>query len=237
MNGVDTVVFLHAMGSSHRMWRPQLDALAGRYQVVAPDLPGHADDQSRFSMSAAVSAVRARTAQSQRLVLVGCSLGATVALRVALTEPRRTAGLLLSGTMVTAPRTAMAIQSAVTAVLPLRWTAALSARMVRPAPPLTAAQFAHDIRRAGKAAQRDSLRELLRDDVAPRLGDITAPALVCCGERDRMNLPSAQLLAQRLPAARLNIVDGGDHLWNLQQPARFSALLEDFLTQCRGTIP
>src|SRR5919202_472158 len=36
----DSVVLLHAFPLNSRMWAPQMEALAGRRHVVAPDYPG-----------------------------------------------------------------------------------------------------------------------------------------------------------------------------------------------------
>ena len=39
------LVLLHSMGLTHREWEPVVDALAGRFRVVLPDLPLHGDSE------------------------------------------------------------------------------------------------------------------------------------------------------------------------------------------------
>ena len=36
-----TVVLLHGVGLDHTMWGPVVALLAGEFEVVTPDLPGH----------------------------------------------------------------------------------------------------------------------------------------------------------------------------------------------------
>src|SRR4051794_8137190 len=128
------LLLLHAMGSSRRMWRAQLEAFAGRCEVVAPDLPGHGHSPGPFTMDAAVAKACAALADlSDPVYVAGVSLGAAVAVGVALAEPDRTAGLLLSGTPVRFSRAVLSVQRVLTAVLPIATTAATSARLTRPA--------------------------------------------------------------------------------------------------------
>jgi len=71
------------------------------------------------------------------------------------------------------------------------------------------------------------LRELARTDLRPRLGEITSPTLVVCGERDEVNQPLSRELAAGIPDAELRIIPGVGHLWNLEQPETFTALLTE----------
>ncbi|HEX6444241.1 MAG TPA: alpha/beta fold hydrolase [Streptosporangiales bacterium] len=223
-----SLLLLHAMGSSGRMWRAQLEAFAGRHEVVAPDLPGHGHAAGPFTMDEAVAKSRSVLADlSDPLYVAGVSLGAAVAMRVALAEPERVAGLLLSGTPLRFSRVVLAVQRAMTALLPIATTAATSARLTRPADQRDADALVADVIAAGKRTQAQALRELTGQDLTPRLPEIKARTLVCCGGEDRANLASARLLADRLPNATLRLVPGAGHLWNLQRPE----LCTDMLTE------
>lgn len=215
----ETIVLLHAMGASRRMWRAQLDALGTSYEVVAPDLPGHGHAPGPFTMRDATEKVRELlTYASGPVHLVGASLGGAVALQVAFAEPDRVASLLLSGAPVRLPPANLLLQRAATAVLPLGSTAAMSVRVIRPADQRDADALVADIVQAGRATQSRVLRELARYDPLSRLPEIKAPTLVCCGSQDKANLPSARLLAAHIDGAELRVIPDAGHLWTLQRP-------------------
>lgn len=225
-----SLLLLHAMGSSRRMWRAQLEAFAGRYEVVAPDLPGHGNAPGPFTMDAAVTKARDALADlPQPTYVAGASLGAAVALHVALAEPDRVAGLMVSGTPVQFSRVVLTVQRVLTALLPIATTAATSARLSRPADRRDADALVVDIITAGKRTHAESLREVARQDVISRLGEIKARTIVCCGGEDRPNLASARLLADRLPDATLRLIPGAGHLWNLQQPELCTQVLTELV--------
>ena len=71
-----------------------------------------------------------------------------------------------------------------------------------------------------------------RPDSLPALAVITCPTLVLCGAEDVLTPPAeARLMAERIPQARLVLIDGAGHLANLEQPAAFNAALLDFLAR------
>ncbi|ADD42512.1 alpha/beta fold hydrolase [Stackebrandtia nassauensis] len=233
MSRKSTLVLLHAMGSSHAMWDAQVAELAGEYDILTPDLPGHGLNKTRFTMDTAAEQVLSviRTNTSGRVHVIGASLGASVALHVALAAPARVAGLLLSGAMVDVPRWTIRTQRLVTRLAPVQGLAVASARAVNPARPGDRDALITDIIRAGKRTQLDALRALVKDDVRRRLGRITVPSLVCCGDRDRVNLPSMEVLAAEIPHATKRLIPDADHLWNLQRPEDCTKLIREFVTE------
>jgi pimeloyl-ACP methyl ester carboxylesterase len=67
-------------------------------------------------------------------------------------------------------------------------------------------------------------------DVGQQLDQITCPALVMCGETDRMTRPEQnEALADGLPQGELFVVPGAGHMVMLEQPEAVAAKLGDFL--------
>ena len=67
-------------------------------------------------------------------------------------------------------------------------------------------------------------------DVVDELGLIHAPTLVCAGRYDDLApLANSELLAERIPNARLEVFDGG-HIFMIQDPTVFPAIAS-FLTE------
>jgi pimeloyl-ACP methyl ester carboxylesterase len=95
------VVLVHGMnGTAHDFPDELLDDLARDHTVLALDRPGHAGStrtRAALDLDANARAVRAvlATLGGERAVLVGHSYGAAIALRVALDQPERVAGVVL----------------------------------------------------------------------------------------------------------------------------------------------
>jgi L-proline amide hydrolase len=72
----------------------------------------------------------------------------------------------------------------------------------------------------------------LRDwDITPRLGQITAPALVISGEFDEATPAVVEPLVAALPGARWELMAGTSHCSHLEAPERFLGLVERFLAE------
>ena len=99
------VVFIHGLGSSGYMeWRQNLEALAERHRVLAPDLPGYGrSDKPRTRYTVAYFARFVRRYMAGRglrsAALVGASLGGRIALEVALDAPKLVRKLVLVNTL------------------------------------------------------------------------------------------------------------------------------------------
>jgi pimeloyl-ACP methyl ester carboxylesterase len=95
-----TLVFVHGWTCDSSSWTEQVAAFAKDHRVITLDLPGHGQSASpqggKFSMdlfARAVEAVRAE-AGSDRIVLIGHSMGAPVIRQYAHLYPEHVAGLV-----------------------------------------------------------------------------------------------------------------------------------------------
>ena len=240
------VVLLHAGVADRGMWAGHLERLAGAgFRAIAPDLPGYGEAPARSGGPAPWTEVTLTldALGVERAVLVGNSFGGAVALRVAVVDPTRVAGLVLvsapPAVFDPSPRLAAAwaaeesaleagdVDAAVRAVVDA-WT-------LPGAPPSMREQVAAMQRRA--FALQASLPDDEPDPPDPVemdpavLDGIQVPALVAVGEHDMPDFrDGAQDLAQRLPRAgpAVAIAKAG-HLAPLETPETFVALLLDFL--------
>ncbi|HSA61698.1 MAG TPA: alpha/beta fold hydrolase, partial [Nitrospiraceae bacterium] len=68
-----------------------------------------------------------------------------------------------------------------------------------------------------------------RPDSVPLLRQITCPTQIIVGELDLATPPSdAELMATRIPGARLAVIPDASHLANLEQPDRFNQIVRSF---------
>jgi pimeloyl-ACP methyl ester carboxylesterase len=76
-----------------------------------------------------------------------------------------------------------------------------------------------------------SRMRIIRDtDLRPRLGEINVPALVVAGTADRLldSVSAARLMAERLPRARLKLLEGTGHVALLSGRVRVREWLDEF---------
>jgi pimeloyl-ACP methyl ester carboxylesterase len=96
------LVLLHGSFMNTLSWEPQLDGLAGDFQVIAPDLRGHGRTRCpltgrSFDRAKDVVAVLDHLRIPQAIV-GGHSMGGPIAVQVALDYPERCLGLVLLAT-------------------------------------------------------------------------------------------------------------------------------------------
>lgn len=239
------VVLLHGLGSSSADWPEQQTVLEPAYRVVAVDLPGHGGSPlprgplTVEGMAAGVAAVLARL-EGEPAHVVGLSLGACVALRLALEAPGRVRSLTLVNPFarvhpanpVDAVR--LALRLVLLGTAPMHAVAAHVARRLFPWPeqgPLYASavkSLAATPRRAHFAA----MRALARFDARGQLAAIRQPTLVVSGDRDTSVPLEAKLaLAAAIPHATVLIVPASGHATPHDQPAAFNRALLEFLAR------
>lgn len=93
--GGERVVLVHGFTQTARSWDRVAAILAGRFEVVAPDLPGHG--RSAGERPSFEDAAVALGETGGRATYVGYSLGARLCLRLALDRPELVERLVLLG--------------------------------------------------------------------------------------------------------------------------------------------
>jgi len=88
----DPLVLLHPGGADARAWAPNLDALGARFRVLTPERRGHGriadvDGPITYELMVRDTIAFTETVAGTPVHLVGCSVGAVVALMVALARP------------------------------------------------------------------------------------------------------------------------------------------------------
>ena len=96
----EPVVLLHGYTQTSRMWRPIIPALAERFRVIAPDLPGIGDSdipRGEIDLTSAASRIHrlARSLGTDRARVVGHDIGLMVAYAYAARFPADVAKLVV----------------------------------------------------------------------------------------------------------------------------------------------
>jgi pimeloyl-ACP methyl ester carboxylesterase len=245
------VLLVHGFPLDHSMWEGQIEALSGRFRVIAPDLRGFGQsgerclpsfpdtitmDQFADDLAALVDALGV----GGPVVLCGLSMGGYIAFAFCRKYPARLRGLILCDTRAAADAPEAAAGRLETAERVLREGPGFVADSMLPKllapdtlagrPEIVAAVrkviLATDPR--GIAAALRGMRE--RPDSTPLLAQIACPTLVVVGQEDGLSPPETmQALARQIPNSRFVTIPGAGHLSPVEQPAATTAAITGFL--------
>lgn len=229
------LVLLHANPFDHTMWLYQTARFSRRYTVAAVDLRGYGRSdkpEGPFTFADMANDVRAvvRDLGRGRVVLVGISIGATLALSLALDHPEIVRALVLAGGESGSPPVFAALANDY-ADKPLAEQRREHIRMIADAGFAQSALGRYLLETtpalSGKAIAR-IFRARMKVDLRSRLREVAVPTLVVNGAAD-VSLESGRFTASRIPGAVHRIVPDAGHLCCLENPAGFDAAVLDFL--------
>ncbi len=241
------VVLLHAYPLSSSMWATQRSALAGKFRVITPDLRGFggsalgAGDSSLELFADDVHALLTEL-KLGRVVLAGLSMGGYVAFAFYRKYPSAVRALILADTRAQADSEEGRQGRLETAALAEREGAASVVERLLPkllgdttleGNPEVVSQVRAMMLAASPVSLARAMRAMAaRPDSLELLSRIRCPTLVLVGKEDKLSPPAeAQKMAGSIPQARFQIIPAAGHLSNLEQPAQFNAVLQDFLSQ------
>jgi pimeloyl-ACP methyl ester carboxylesterase len=240
------LVLLHAFPLDGRMWAPQVEALAGTYQVIVPDLRGFGAARDQAVEEAGMDLLADDVARLlddrslERVVLGGLSLGGYVALAFMRRHADRVSGLVLLDTKATADgdqarddrlRMVERVLAEGNGFVAEAMLPKLLGETTREHRPEVVERVGSLIREqtpeAIAGAQRGMAARSASTDV---LASIAVPTLVVTGEEDTLTGPEVgRDLAASIPDARFLLVEEAGHLVNLEQPEIVNEALLDFL--------
>ncbi len=244
-----SVILVHGLGGAACNWVEVAPVLAQRRRVLCPDLPGHGGSAPLANASLEAMGRRVlEVAEAEGMLptfVVGHSLGAVVALWLAVGHPQAVRGVVLAGAATIGMRTPLAralvrvigLLRPARAVSPLRgvvartgWLRSLVLGWGVSDPPAMSAR-AVDAFLAPHLLHTDTrtaARALLYGP-APDLARVRCPCLVLWGARDRVTpLDSAVEYARRLRAPLRVVADCG-HLLIGERPDACLDAVEEFL--------
>lgn len=254
------MVLIHGTGASTHSWAGLAPLLAERFQVVAPDLPGHGftdpggtRQSSLPGMAAGVSALLAEL-EVEPCLVVGHSAGAAILARMGLDHQIGPHALIsLNGALL--PLRGFAGQfftpaARLLAMVPqiphlFSWRAAdrrMIARLVHETgsrPPPEMIDIYHQLVRSPRHVA-STLRMMANWDLAPMLRELPRLVpklyLIAC-ENDRTVPPTEARRVHRLmPQSQLIPVPGHGHLGHEEEPDRFARLILQIADASVGTV-
>ena len=249
------VVFVHEFAGDCRSWEQQVRHFGKYYRCIAFNARGYPPsdvpkDQEKYSQERARDDIRAvlDSLKIERAHIVGLSMGANATLHFGLTYPQRARSLTFAGGGYGSPPSARA---------KFQQDALANAQTIRE----KGMQHFADTYGRGPARlplQRkdprgfdEYLRQLAEHSVAgsantmlgvqsrrPSFYDMTAeiarlpvPLLILTGDEDEPSIEASMMIKRTAPKAALAVLPKSGHGINLEEPALFNQLLDDFLHQ------
>ena len=237
------VVFLHGFSLDHRMWASQVEYFRHLYRVIVPDSRGHGlSDAPRTNYS------RANRVQDllklldylklNRIHLVGLSMGGVTAIGFALKHPDRLNSLTLVDTSVAGFDVGKKIRR-IDQIAREKGVEAARQRWLD----MTLIYFKKDkqdirellttmIQEHSGAIWLDPMRgQYTREKDLDQVHLITIPTKIFVGKLDKMFLPLAETLHQKIRNSTLIIYENVGHMLNLEAPDRFNDELKAYLEE------
>jgi pimeloyl-ACP methyl ester carboxylesterase len=253
------LLLIHGIGDSSETWLEVIPELARRHTVIAPDLLGHGESaKPRADYTVAAYACGMRDLLSvldvDRVTVVGHSLGGGIALQFAYQFPERCERLVLVGSGGIGPEVHPLLRIAAAPGAELGLSVAASApvraamRLAAPVLRSTGAtrlgpDFGYVLKRYRALRPRHARQAFLRTlragvDVRGQVITMldrcylaaALPTLIVWGRRDGViPLRHARVAHEAMPGSRLEVFDRSGHFPHHDEPARFVAVMEDFL--------
>ena len=241
------VLFVHGLGYERHGWGPAPQRLAQRYRVLVFDNRGVGESDvppAPYTVAAMAADALAvlDAAGIERAHVVGASLGGMISQELVLAAPERVDSLVLCCTtpggtraypMPQKTQVAFAAFAADPSEQGLRLLVenALAEQTVQTRPELVDKIFAYRLaHRPPLDGWQAQAFAAFGFDTNGRLGRIQAPTLVIHGTDDNVvDHRNAQLIADAISNARLELIPGAGHVFMWEQPERFVEVVTEFL--------
>lgn len=224
-----TLVLPSSLGTTTELWDLTAGHWTGRFEVVRYTHTGR-----RSIEELGQDLVRLLDERGlDRVSICGVSLGGATAMWVAATEPERVDRLVLACTSARFGGPEPWLERAATVreqgLEPL--ADSIVARWFTPAAPRELVErFRRQLVATPPEEYARCCEALASWDFRHRLADVRAPTLVIAGAEDPATpVEHQQLLANRIPHARLVVLEGAAHLANVERPAPFALAVSEHL--------
>ena len=241
--GAHVVVLSGSLGTTQELWSRQLPELAERFRVLTYDHPGHGtsklpEDAPTVERLADGLLGLLDELGLERVSLCGMSLGAMVGMALALDAPDRVERLVLACTSAyMGPPDGWAERArivrnqgteAIADTVVRRWFTPAFAREE----PETLARFRAMLAATPPEGYARCCQAIGTWDVRERISAIAVPALVVAGADDPATpVEHAELIASRIPRARLQVLARAAHLANVERADAFTSAVLEHLGQ------
>ncbi len=249
------IVFVHEFAGDCRSWKPQVRHFSRRYRCITYNARGYPPsdvpaDMERYSQASARDDILCVLdgLRIDRAHVVGLSMGGFAALHFGMAYSPRALSLVVAGCGYgahPAQHAQFQEQSRALAKTMREEGMAKVAATYGHGPARMQLQakdprgFADFIRNFSEHSAQGSANTMLGYqarrpslyDLTTEMARIEAPVLIVAGDEDDPTLEPSLLMKRTIPTAALAVLPGSGHVLNMEEPALFNRLLEDFFHQ------
>jgi pimeloyl-ACP methyl ester carboxylesterase len=236
------VYLLHGAVLAHSLWKPQLEALRGKYSAIAPDLPGHGRSDPLPSHPPSIrdySEVVAglmEALDTGEAVVVGHSMGGAITLQLALDHPEKVRALVLANTgakLGVSPLLLQVLRENFRGAMEVGWRSMLGGKGRRREEELR--ELEEEMKGTRPEVGLEDFEACNAFDCREKLSKIKKPALIVGGRDDTLTPPWYQeYLHQKLEGSSLVMLKEVGHLSMAEDPSSFNSALLNFLERTLG---
>ena len=235
-HNAQTILFLHASGSSSRMWQQHMAALARDFHCLAVDLPGHGMSRNRdwtaFDDTTEILAGIIKSKAHGRVHLVGLSLGACLALKLLESHAWLIDRAIIDGAAhepIKGYRKVIAGVFVMSLLKNTKFIARLMTGMMQKdgASEQSCRIFVEDLQRASRKSFRRAMTQANRLKLNLAFDN---PALFLSGSKESETIQAShQLLAVQHPLSQCAYYPGKGHAWLFSDPDTHIQAISYFL--------
>jgi 3-oxoadipate enol-lactonase len=237
----EPLLMLHGAGVPHGQFQPQYDSLGAKFRLIVPDVRGHgesAKSSAHYSMQQFADDMVALldSLGIDKTLILGHSMGGTIAQQMAVDQPERVKALALAETnygIKSAPMLywTVKLMDPVSRMIGIKRLAGLSVKQfsanspqLKPFMEAAFQQHIDDPDNFWNISQANN-----EFDGKGQLARIQCPTLILIAEKNRATHGMAKYMAEHIPNAQLVTIPNAGHMLNWDNADAFNKTVIEFL--------
>ncbi len=237
------LVFIHGLGSSTTGWEFQ-EGLASNYRMLTYDVRGHGKSDKppgpySVQLFAKDLARLLKTLGIKNANIVGISMGGWIAFQFAVDHPNMVNTLTIINSWADMiPKTwgekfSVFRRLVIFKLFSMRKIGEILSKglFIKPEQEEIRNAFVEEWAKNDKPSYMASMRGAIGWSVVDHLEEIKCPVLVVAADKDYSPLKTKEEYANRLPNARLEVIEDSRHATPVEKPEEFNRVLAKFLAE------
>lgn len=227
------IIFIHGSGENSIVWKGQLNDLNLNYNLIAIDLPSHAesDDFPELSLDLYVDVIKKLVdfLNLKKIVLCGHSLGGAIVQEYFFKNQKEVSALILCGTGARLRVSPMILNSLKNNYqeflngLPMGAFYRKTSKEIKKALVIETAKTNPEVTYA-------DFKICDNFDVMDKVASINVPCLIVCGNEDKLTpVKYSQYFKDKIKDSKLVVIKDAGHMAMLEKPNDVNKAIEEFI--------